>query len=145
VDFENATWTISKERMKGRNTHVVYLSRQALDIFVALHTCAAGSHYVLPSRYDIYRCMLQAIPNRITQLIASRAKDAGLPLGSFTVHDLRRTGSTLLNEAGFNGVWIEMPGSRRRSLLALGLQQGWVRGAAPAHAAGVGGHDRRLD
>ena len=57
VDFENATWTISKERMKGRNPHVVYLSRQALDIFVALHTCAAGSRYVLPSRYDIYRCM----------------------------------------------------------------------------------------
>jgi integrase len=26
VDFENATWTIPKERMKGRNPHVVYLS-----------------------------------------------------------------------------------------------------------------------
>ena len=42
VDFENATWTIPKSRMKGRNPHVVYLSRQAVDIFVALHTCAAG-------------------------------------------------------------------------------------------------------
>jgi integrase len=107
VDFENATWTISKERMKGRNPHVVYLSRQALDIFVALHTCAAGSRYVLPSRYDIYRCMSHATLNRITQLIASRAKDAGLPLEPFTVHDLRRTGATLLNEVGFNGDWIE--------------------------------------
>ncbi|WP_417661237.1 tyrosine-type recombinase/integrase [Pseudomonas sp.] len=107
VDFENATWTISRERMKGRNPHVVYLSRQALDIFVALHTCAAGSRYVLPSRYDIYRCMSHATLNRITQLIASRAKDAGLPLEPFTVHDLRRTGSTLLNEVGFNGDWIE--------------------------------------
>lgn len=107
VDFENATWTISKERMKGRNPHVVYLSRQALDIFVALHTCAAGSRYVLPSRYDIYRCMSHATLNRITQLIASRAKEAGLPLEPFTVHDLRRTGSTLLNEVGFNGDWIE--------------------------------------
>lgn len=37
VDFENATWTIPKQRMKGRNPHVVYLSRQALDIFVTLH------------------------------------------------------------------------------------------------------------
>jgi len=26
VDFENATWTIPKQRMKGRNPHVVYLS-----------------------------------------------------------------------------------------------------------------------
>lgn len=56
VDFENATWTIPKQRMKGRNPHVVYLSRQALDIFVALHTCAAGSKFVLPSRYDADRC-----------------------------------------------------------------------------------------
>jgi len=107
VDFENATWTISKQRMKGRNPHVVHLSRQALDIFVALHTCAAGSRFVLPSRYDIHRCMSHATLNRITQLIASRAKEAGLPLEPFTVHDLRRTGSTLLNEVGFNGDWIE--------------------------------------
>jgi len=107
VDFENATWTISKQRMKGRNPHVVYLSRQSLDIFVALHTCAAGSKFVLPSRYEIYRCMSHATLNRITQLIASRAKAAGLPLEPFTVHDLRRTGSTLLNEVGFNGDWIE--------------------------------------
>lgn len=107
VDFENATWTISKQRMKGRNPHVVYLSRQCLDIFVALHTCAGGSKFVLPSRYEIYRCMSHATLNRITQLIASRAKEAGLPLEPFTVHDLRRTGSTLLNEVGFNGDWIE--------------------------------------
>lgn len=107
VDFENATWTISKQRMKGRNPHVVYLSRQSLDIFVALHTCAGGSKFVLPSRYEIYRCMSHATLNRITQLIASRAKAAGLPLEPFTVHDLRRTGSTLLNEVGFNGDWIE--------------------------------------
>jgi integrase len=31
----------------------------------------------------------------------------GLPLEHFTVHDLRRTGSTLLNELGFNRDWVE--------------------------------------
>jgi hypothetical protein len=71
VDFENATWTIPKQRMKGRNPHVVYLSRQALDIFVALHTCAAGSKFVLPSRYDADRCMSNATLNRVTQIVAS--------------------------------------------------------------------------
>lgn len=40
VDSENATWTIPKVRMKRRKPHVVYLSRQAMDILVALHTCA---------------------------------------------------------------------------------------------------------
>ncbi|WP_066095130.1 tyrosine-type recombinase/integrase [Xanthomonas massiliensis] len=107
VDFENATWTIPKVRMKGRKPHVVYLSRQAMDIFVALHTCAAGSRFVLPSRYDPDRCMSHATLNRVTQLIGSRAKEARLPLEPFTVHDLRRTASTLLNEVGFNGDWIE--------------------------------------
>lgn len=107
VDFENATWTIPKARMKGRNSHVVYLSRQAVDIFVALHTCAAGSKFVLPSRYDADRCMSKATLNRVTQIVAERAKAAGLPLEPFSVHDLRRTGSTLLNEVGFNGDWIE--------------------------------------
>ena len=107
IDFENATWTIPKARMKGRNPHVVYLSRQAVDIFVALHTCAAGSKFVLPSRYDANRCMSKATLNRVTQIVSERAKAAGLPLEPFTVHDLRRTGSTLLNEVGFNGDWIE--------------------------------------
>jgi len=107
VDFERATWTIPKQRMKGRNPHVVYLSRQALDIFVALHTCAAGSKFVLPSRYDADRCMSKATLNRVTQIVAERAKAAKLPLEPFTVHDLRRTGSTLLNEVGFNRDWIE--------------------------------------
>jgi integrase len=36
-----------------------------------------------------------------------RAKEAKLPLEPFTVHDLRRTGSTILNELGFNSDWIE--------------------------------------
>ena len=107
VDFENATWTIPKSRMKGRNAHVVYLSSQAVDIFVALHTCAAGSKYVLPSRYDANRCMSKATLNRVTQILSERARAAGLPLEPFTVHDLRRTGSTLLNEIGFNRDWIE--------------------------------------
>jgi integrase len=67
VDFENATWTIPKQRMKGRNPHVVYLSRQVVDIFIALHTCAAGSKFVLPPRYDADRCMSKATLNRVTQ------------------------------------------------------------------------------
>jgi integrase len=107
VDFEAAVWTIPKSRMKGRRSHNVYLSQQALDIMVTLHACAAGSRYVLPSRYDPDRCMSQATLNRVTQIIVERAKAASLPLEPFTVHDLRRTGSTLLNEAGFNGEWIE--------------------------------------
>jgi integrase len=107
VDFESAVWSIPKSRMKTGKPHNVYLSQQALDIFIALHTCAAGSKFVLPSRYDADRCMSKATLNRVTQVIAEKAKESNLPLEPFTVHDLRRTGSTILNELGFNGDWIE--------------------------------------
>ena len=107
VDFANALWTIPKERMKGAKAHSVYLSQQALDIMIALHTCAGGSAYVLPSRYDADKPMSNATLNRVTGLVVERAKAKGLPLESFTVHDLRRTGSTMLNELGFNSDWIE--------------------------------------
>jgi len=107
VDFENAVWTIPKERMKRSKAHNVYLSQQALDIMIALKTCAGNSQYVLPSRYDADAPMSRATFNRVTTSVAQRAKKAGLPLEPFTVHDLRRTGSTLLNELGFNSDWIE--------------------------------------
>ncbi|MEO0643376.1 MAG: tyrosine-type recombinase/integrase [Pseudomonadota bacterium] len=107
VDFENAVWTIPKERMKRSKAHNVYLSRQSLDIMVALKTCSGNSRYLLPSRYDADAPMSRATFNRITYAVVERAKNEGLPLESFTVHDLRRTGSTLLNELGFNSDWIE--------------------------------------
>lgn len=107
VSFQDAVWTIPKARMKTRLDHNVYLSRQALDILVALKTCAGGSQYVFPSRYDSFRPISNATFNRITASAFEHAQDAGLPLEPFTVHDLRRTGSTLLNELGFNRDWIE--------------------------------------
>ncbi|WP_425473958.1 tyrosine-type recombinase/integrase [Sphingomonas montanisoli] len=107
VDFENAVWTIPKERMKRSKAHNVYLSTQVLDIMVALKTCAGNSKYLLPSRYDADAPMSRATFNRVTYSVVERAKSEGLPLEPFTVHDLRRTGSTLLNELGFNRDWIE--------------------------------------
>jgi len=107
VDFENAVWSIPKERMKRSKPHNVYLAQQAIDILIALKTCAGNSRYLLPSRYDADAPMSRATFNRITTAVVVRAKKEGLPLEPFTVHDLRRTGSTLLNELGFNSDWIE--------------------------------------
>ena len=93
--------------MKRSKAHNVYLSRQVLDIMIALKTCAGNSRYLLPSRYDADAPMSRATFNRVTYAVVERAKAEGLPLEPFTVHDLRRTGSTLLNELGFNSDWIE--------------------------------------
>ena len=107
VDFENAVWSIPAARMKRSRPHNIYLSTQMLDILIALKTCAGNSKYILPSRYDADAPMSRATFNRVTSAIAELAKKRGLPLEPFTVHDLRRTASTLLHEMGFNSDWIE--------------------------------------
>lgn len=106
-DFENRVWSIPKERMKKSKPHNVYLSDQSIDILIALKTCAGNSRYLLPSRYDADEPMCRVVFNRVTAAIAKIARDDDLPLAPFTVHDLRRTASTLLNEVGFNSDWIE--------------------------------------
>ncbi|TRX76395.1 tyrosine-type recombinase/integrase [Pseudomonas mangiferae] len=107
VNFTEALWTIPKERMKRRNPHLVFLSSQALDFFIALKTFAGGSDYVFPSRYDSDQPMSAATINQVLTLTYRLAQKEGKPLGKFGPHDLRRTSSTLLHEAGYNTDWIE--------------------------------------
>ncbi len=107
VHFEHAVWSIPKERMKRSKPHNVYLCRQSMDILIALKTCSGNSPYLLPSRYEADQPMSRATFNRVTTAIADLAAKEGHALAPFTVHDLRRTGSTLLNEAGFNSDWVE--------------------------------------
>lgn len=107
VSFMDAVWTIPPERMKGRKPHLVFLSRQALDILVALKTFAGGSRYILPSRYDIDSSMSSATLNQVLTLVYKLAQKEGQKLDKFGPHDLRRTASTLLHEAGYNTDWIE--------------------------------------
>ncbi|MDC7717303.1 tyrosine-type recombinase/integrase [Vogesella sp. DC21W] len=107
INFSEAVWTIPKERMKRRTPHLVFLSRQAMDILIALKTFAGGSAYVLPSRYDIDKPMSSATLNQVLALTYKLAQKEGKPLAKFGPHDLRRTASTLLHEAGYNTDWIE--------------------------------------
>ncbi|WP_436257598.1 tyrosine-type recombinase/integrase [Pseudomonas viridiflava] len=100
INFSEALWTIPKERMKRRNPTLVFLCRQALDFFIALKTLAGGSEYVLPSRYDSDLPMSAAMINHGTDADLPSFSKEGLPLGKFGPHDLSRTASTLLHEAG---------------------------------------------
>ena len=45
--------------------------------------------------------------NQVTTSVARVAHAAGRPLAVFSPHDLRRTASTQLHEAGYNTDWIE--------------------------------------
>ncbi|GAJ78271.1 LOW QUALITY PROTEIN: integrase [Vibrio sp. JCM 18905] len=107
INFSEALWTIPKERMKRRNPHLVFLSHQVMDILIALKTFAGGSEYILPSRYDSDAPMSSATMNRVMDLTHKAAQKEGQSLSKFGPHDLRRTASTLLHEAGYNTDWIE--------------------------------------
>jgi integrase len=107
VNFETGVWTIPKERMKAGRPHNVYLSQQAVDILVAFKTCYGASPYLHPGRYESDFPMSNGTLNRLvvagTEVIVGRGEE----FDPFTVHDLRRTASTLLHEAGYNTDWIE--------------------------------------
>src|SRR5690606_36634061 len=107
INFSEALWTITKERMKRRNPHLIFLSQQALDIFIDLKTFAGGSDLVLPSRYDSDAPMSAATINQVLTQTYKAAQKDGKSLAKFGPHDLRRTASTLLHESGYNTDWIE--------------------------------------
>ena len=107
VNFDTATWTIPKERMKAGRPHNVYLSQQALDILVAFKTCFGASSHLHPGRYETQQPISAATLNRVIDATVETIRRRGEDFEPFTVHDLRRTASTLLHEAGFNSDWIE--------------------------------------
>lgn len=107
VDFERAIWTIPAERMKKRTPHIVPLSDQSVDILIALRSLAGSSQFIIPGRYDSSKPMSNATFNRFFKQVAEAARKNGGKLADFGPHDLRRTASTLLHEAGFPSDWIE--------------------------------------
>lgn len=107
INFETKEWTIPKERMKKRRAHVIYLSDQAMDILIGLKTCAMGSEYLIPGRHDINKHLSNAALNNVITGVVKKINKKGIEFEHVTVHDMRRTASTLLHEAGFNSDWIE--------------------------------------
>lgn len=107
IDFKNRQWVIPKGRMKGRKEHVIYLSDQAMDILTGMKVCAMGSNYLMPGRYDIKKTLSNAALNNVIDGTVKRINEKGIEFEPVTVHDLRRTASTLLHEAGYNSDWIE--------------------------------------
>nr|WP_109078487.1 site-specific integrase [Aggregatibacter kilianii] len=107
VDFKNKVWTIPADRMKAKRAHNVYLSEQALDIIVAFQIYSEGSPYLLPGRINRGQPIANSSLNRVIANCINIINKDENRIDDFTVHDLRRTGSTLLHEMGFNSDWIE--------------------------------------
>lgn len=107
VDFKNKVWTIPAERMKAGRAHNVYLSEQAIDLIVAFQIYSEGSPYLLPGRVNRQQPIANSSLNRVIANCIKYINRYEQLIDDFTVHDLRRTGSTLLHEMGFNSDWIE--------------------------------------
>lgn len=107
IDFKKWTWTIPSDRMKGSRSHVIYLPKQAQDLLVGLQMCAGGSEYLVPGRYNFRKPLSNAALNSLIDRTLEAINKDGEKIQDFTVHDLRRTASTLLHEAGYPSDWIE--------------------------------------
>lgn len=97
--------------MKADREHIVPLSDQAMDILTTLKSCFPSSQYLHPSRYESDEPISNATLNRVIDA-AVRVINSGLGqdsdlFESFSVHDLRRTASTRLNEAMFPEAIVE--------------------------------------
>lgn len=102
VDLEQAEWHIPAEHSKTGKPHIVFLSRQAVALFGELQALAGESALVLPGRSSLTKPFAH---NAINAALKVALQGQDIP--AFTIHDLRRTASTLLHENGWPSDVVE--------------------------------------
>ncbi|UAW99964.1 tyrosine-type recombinase/integrase [Halopseudomonas nanhaiensis] len=98
-DLDAATWTIPKERMKARRSHVVPLPAQAVAILRELKEITGAYRLVFPGQNDSSRPMSENTINKALRVMGYEGRQTG--------HGFRHLLSTELNGLGFNRDWIE--------------------------------------
>ncbi len=100
VNFDAGEWLIPEGNAKTGKPHIVYLSTQVAEMFRELKALAGDSELVLPGRSSIARPFAANALNKALEGLT-------FDMDPLTIHDLRRTGATLLTEHGFNRDVIE--------------------------------------
>jgi integrase len=100
VNFDMGEWLIPEENAKTGKPHIVYISSQVAAMLQELKALAGGSELVLPGRSSLKKPFAA---NALNQALEGISFD----MDPMTIHDLRRTGATLLTENGFNRDVIE--------------------------------------
>jgi integrase len=93
IDLDAAVWRIPGARMKGRQEHVVPLSRQAIALFRAVQVLTGNGLYVFPSIRTVARPMSENTVNGALRRL-------GFSGDEMTAHGFRAMASTLLDESG---------------------------------------------
>src|SRR5437016_4820579 len=92
----------SRKLQNGTAPYGLYLSTQGTALFRELKALAGESLWVMPERSSLQKPFAH---NAMNQALGSITFE----LAPFTIHDLRRTGSTLLHEKGFAADVVEKP------------------------------------
>ena len=92
IDFANAVWTISADRMKMRRPHSVPLPKQALALLDELRRINGNGRYLFPSLRSFHRPMSENTLNAALRRL-------GYSGDEMTAHGFRATFSTLANES----------------------------------------------
>jgi integrase len=103
IDFEQKEWRIPAERMKMRESHIVPLSSQALELLRELQALTGGQRWLFPNYRRPTTCMTATTLNRALERMGYNGKGS---IG-FSAHGFRSTASTILNEAGYRPEVIE--------------------------------------
>ncbi|MBA3004544.1 MAG: DUF4102 domain-containing protein [Desulfurivibrio sp.] len=98
-DLDGRLWTIPASRMKMKMEHRVPLSVQALEVLEQLRPFSGREKLCFPGHHDPSRMMSENAMLYALWRMGYR--------GKATVHGFRATGSTILNERGFNPDAIE--------------------------------------
>lgn len=106
IDFEAATWSVPKDRMKGhKGVHIVPLSRQAVSILEGLNNWRMDDEgpgdLLFPMSTDPTRYMSDATLNSALRRLGYDTRK------EHCHHGFRTTFSTNMNEQGWNRDWIE--------------------------------------
>jgi integrase len=101
LEAEQPMWRIPAEKMKMRDSHLVPLSRQAVEILQGLEPHTGGGKYVFPSLRSGGRPMSE-------NTINAGLRRLGYSGDEHVGHGFRSTASTMLNELGFHPDLIEL-------------------------------------
>lgn len=100
INFETGEWFIPADNAKGAKPTIVYLATQVAEMFRELKALAGESELVLPGRGSRTRPFASNALNKALEGLTFN-------MDPLTIHDLRRTGATMLTEHGFNKDVIE--------------------------------------
>lgn len=98
-DFEAKEWRIPAERMKMRASHIVPLSRQALEVLAALKPLTGRAALVFPAQTDFDKPMSENTMGYALNRMGYK--------GIHCPHGFRALASTIMNEEGFDPDVIE--------------------------------------